>query len=73
MFIDRQALAKEDFMTVVSLSIAEMLQVHGNITSAKYSYELTDLIRSELNTFITNPETAQKLKILENMYNKIGK
>ena len=73
LFIDRQALAKEDFMTVVSLSIAEMLQVHGNITSAKYSYELTDLIRSELNTFITNPETAQKLKILENMYNKIGK
>ena len=60
-------------MTVVSLSIAEMLQVHGNITSAKYSYELTDLIRSELNTFITNPETAQKLKILENMYNNIVK
>ncbi|MDR1167889.1 MAG: hypothetical protein LBK53_03225 [Heliobacteriaceae bacterium] len=39
-----------------------------NTKSANYSYELTDLIRSELNTFITNPTVAQKLLTLKELY-----
>ena len=73
LFIDRQKLASTDFMTLVSSSIAEILKVNGDLKSASYSYELTDLIASQLNTFLTRPETAQKLRILEQMYNKIGK
>ena len=73
LFIDRQKLASTDFMTLVSSSIAEILKVNGDLKSASYSYELTDLIASQLNTFLTKPETAQKLRILEQMYNKIGK
>lgn len=73
LFIDRQKLASTDFMTLVSSSIAEILKVSGDLKSASYSYDLTDLISSQLNTFLTRPETAQKLRILEQMYNKIGK
>ena len=73
LFIDRKALANADFMSLLSSSIAEMLKVHGNLKSAAYSYQLTDYIRSQLNTFITKPETAKQLKILENMYQQIDK
>ena len=71
LFIDRKTLQYTDFMTLVSKSICEMLEVNGNLKSAAYSYELTDFIRSELNTFLSNPEIAQKLKILNTMYNQI--
>ena len=73
LFIDRQTLATTDFMTLVSYSIAEILKVSGDLKSASYSYELTELISSQLNTFLTRPDTAEKLKVLEQMYNQIGK
>ena len=60
-------------MTLVSSSIAEILKVSGDLKSASYSYELTDLIASQLNTFLTRPDTAEKLKVLEQMYNQISK
>lgn len=71
MFIDRTILKNTDFMTMLSSSIAATLKIHGDLESAKYSYELTDLLSSELNTFITKPETVKKLQILKKMYEEL--
>lgn len=71
LFIDRTMLQNVPFMNLLSQSLCEMLKVSGDLNSAAYSYELTDFIRSELDMFLSNPETAQKLKVLNDMYNQI--
>ena len=73
LFIDRETLANTDFLTLLSNSIAELLNSTGSKMSSAYSYDLTDCIQSEINTFLTRPDTAEKLKVLEQMYNQIGK
>jgi len=37
----------------------------------EYTYALTDLIRLELDSLVKNPETAQKLKVLEKLYDRV--
>lgn len=68
LFVDKQYLENAEFLDCVTRMIASSLHVHGNSISAKYSYELTDLITSEVNTLMHNPEIAQKLQILKEKY-----
>ena len=51
--------------------IASSLHVHGDLQSANYSYELTDLITSEINTLMHKPEVVQKLHILKAKYDHL--
>lgn len=71
LLIDRECLGKMDFYTLLSEAVAEMLHVHGTTSSSKYSYELTDMLRSELKTFINDPSVSQKLLTLKEMYDSI--
>ena len=69
--IDRKTLAKDDFLTALTYIISETVNTTGNVLYSKYSYNLTDLIRLELESFLTNSENTQKLKVLEKLYKKI--
>ncbi len=71
LFVDRQYLENTDFLNCVTRMIASSLHVHGDDISANYSYELTDLITSEVNTLMHKPEVAQKLRILKERYDTL--
>ena len=71
LFVDRQYLENTDFLNTVTRMIASSLRVHGDDISANYSYELTDLITSEVNTLMHKPEIAQKLQILKAKYDTL--
>jgi len=71
LFVDRQYLENTDFLNTVTRMIASSLRVHGDDISANYSYELTDLITSEVNTLMHKPEVAQKLRILKAKYDTL--
>ncbi len=71
LFVDRQYLENTDFLNTVTRIIASSLRVHGDDISANYSYELTDLITSEVNTLMHKPEIAQKLQILKAKYDTL--
>ena len=64
-------LGNTDFLNTVTRMIASSLRVHGDDISANYSYELTDLITSEVNTLMHKPEIAQKLQILKAKYDTL--
>ena len=72
LFIDRNALKYADFMTLVQESICQMLHTAGNDKSANYSYELTDLLRTQVDQFIKDPTVARRLRILQIMYDNLG-
>ena len=72
MLIDRKSLSDDDFFTALTNIISETVNPTVNIISARYSYNLTDLIRLELDNFITNDENIQKLKVLEKLYKQIN-
>ena len=71
LFVDRQYLENTDFLNTVTRMIASSLRVHGDDISANYSYELTDLITSEVNTLMHKSEIAQKLQILKAKYDTL--
>ena len=71
LFVDRQYLENTDFLNTVTRMIASSLHVHGDNISANYSYELTDLITSEVNTLMHKPEIALKLQILKAKYDTL--
>ncbi len=71
LFIDRNALKENDFMTLVQESICQMLHTAGNDKSANYSYELTDLLSTQVNQFIKDPTVAKRLSILQKIYENI--
>lgn len=68
LLIDREYLNNHDFYYVLSAAISEILHIHGTTSSSEYSYVLTDMLRSELKTFINEPSTAQKLAAIKEMY-----
>lgn len=68
LLIDREYLSNHDFYYVLSEAISEILHIHGTTSSSMYSYELTDMLRSELKTFINDPSVGQKLAALKEMY-----
>lgn len=72
LFIDRNMLKEQDFMTLVQESICQMLHTAGNDKSANYSYELTDLLRTQVRQFINDPTVAKRLRVLQKMYEGLG-
>ena len=72
LFIDRKVLKEKDFLSIVQEAICQMLHVAGNDKSANYSYELTDLLSSQVDQFISNPTVSKRLKVLEQMYKELG-
>lgn len=71
LFVDKQYLRDAEFLDCVTRMIASSLHVHGDSQSANYSYELTDLITSEVNTLMHKPEIAQKLQLLKEKYDSL--
>ena len=45
-----------------------MLEGQTSKNLSSYSYNQTELIRSQLNTLITQPQIIEKLNILEKIY-----
>lgn len=70
-FINTKLLETEKFSNIITKTIAEMLDKQTKKESAEYSYNLTDLIRSQINTFITKPQIREKLQILEQKYKEL--
>lgn len=68
LLIDRDYLSSHDFYYVLSQAISEILHIHGSTSSSNYSYGLTDMLRSELKTFINDPSVGQKLAAIKEMY-----
>lgn len=48
--------------------LCEMLEGQTSKNLSSYSYNQTELIRSQLNTLITQPQIIEKLNILEKIY-----
>ena len=67
-FIHSKKLDLETFPNVLTNTMAEMIDKQTDKSSAEYSYNLTDLIRSQLDTFVTQPQIVEKLNILEEMF-----
>ena len=67
-FIHSKKLNLETFPNVLTNTMAEMIDKQTDKSSAEYSYNLTDLIRSQLDTFVTQPQIVEKLNILEEMF-----
>ena len=67
-FIHSKKLDLETFPNVLTNTMAEMIDRQTDKSSAEYSYNLTDLIRSQLDTLITQPQIVEKLNILEEMF-----
>ena len=72
LFIDRNVLKDRDFMSIVQEALAQMLHTAGNDKSSNYSYELTDLMRTQVNQFINDPTVSKRLRILQKIYNGLG-
>ena len=53
---------------VISIAIKENKTFA--LESSKYSYDLTDLISSEMSKLVNEPQVAQKIRILERLYNE---
>ena len=67
-FIHSKKLDLETFPNVLTNTMAEMINGQTDKSSAKYSYNLTDLISSQLDTLVTQPQIVDKLNILEEMF-----
>lgn len=67
-FINTKTLQSESFPTMLTNVLCEMLEEQTNKALSSYSYNQTELIRSQLNTLITQPQIVEKLNILEKMY-----
>ena len=67
-FIHTRKLGSESFPTMLTNILGEMLEYQTSKDVSSYSYNQTDLIRSQLNTLITQPQIVEKLNILEQMY-----
>lgn len=67
-FIHTNKLKAESFPTMLTNVLCEMLEEQTNKALSSYSYNQTELIRSQLNTLITQPQIVEKLNILEKMY-----
>ena len=67
-FIHSKKLDLETFPYVLTNTMAEMIDRQTDKSSAEYSYNLTDLIRSQLDTLVTQPQIVEKLNILEEMF-----
>lgn len=67
-FINTEKLQNESFPTMLTNVLGEMLEYQTSKDLSSYSYNQTDLIRSQLNTLITQPQIVEKLNILEQMY-----
>ncbi|MCQ2754471.1 MAG: hypothetical protein MJ231_05420, partial [bacterium] len=70
-FIDRKVLESSDFVSIVQEVMAQMLHYKGTDESSDYSYELTELMATELNAFINNPTLIQKIHTLQDMYDNV--
>lgn len=67
-FINTKTLQSESFPTMLTNVLCEMLEEQTNKALSSYSYNQTELIRSQLNTLISQPQIVEKLNILEQMY-----
>lgn len=67
-FINTKILQLEFFPTMLTNVLCEMLEDQTNKALSSYSYNQTELIRSQLNTLISQPQIVEKLNILEQMY-----
>lgn len=67
-FINTKTLQSEHFPTMLTNVLCEMLEYQTNKALSSYSYNQTELIRSQLKTLITKPQIVEKLNILEKMY-----
>lgn len=67
-FIHTNILKIESFPTMLTNVLCEMLEGQTSKNLSSYSYNQTELIRSQLNTLITQPQIIEKLNILEKIY-----
>ena len=67
-FINTKTLQSESFPTMLTNVLCEMLEGQTSKNLSSYSYNQTELIRSQLNTLITQPQIIEKLNILEKIY-----
>lgn len=67
-FIHTNKLKAESFPTMLTNVLCEMLEGQTSKNLSSYSYNQTELIRSQLNTLITQPQIIEKLNILEKIY-----
>ena len=67
-FIHTNNLKAESFSTMLTNVLCEMLEGQTSKNLSSYSYNQTELIRSQLNTLITQPQIIEKLNILEKIY-----
>lgn len=67
-FIHTNNLKAESFPTMLTNVLCEMLEGQTSKNLSSYSYNQTELIRSQLNTLITQPQIIEKLNILEKIY-----
>ena len=67
-FIHTNKLKAESFPTMLTNILCEMLEGQTSKNLSSYSYNQTELISSQLNTLITQPQIVEKLNILEQMY-----
>ena len=67
-FINTKKLQLESFPTMLTNVLCEMLEGQTSKDLSSYSYNQTELIRSQLNTLITQPQIIEKLNILEKIY-----
>ena len=67
-FINTKKLQSESFPTMLTNVLCEMLEGQTSKKLSSYSYNQTDLIRSQLNTLITQPQIVEKLNILERIF-----
>lgn len=67
-FINTKTLQSESFPTMLTNVLCEMLEGQTSKDLSSYSYNQTDLIRSQLNTLITQPQIVEKLNILERIF-----
>lgn len=67
-FIHTNKLKAESFPTMLTNVLCEMLEDQTSKNLSSYSYNQTELIRSQLNTLITQPQIIEKLNILEKIY-----
>lgn len=67
-FIHTNNLKAKSFPTMLTNVLCEMLEGQTSKNLSSYSYNQTELIRSQLNTLITQPQIIEKLNILEKIY-----
>lgn len=67
-FIHTNKLKAESFPTMLTNVLCEMLEGQTSKNLSSYSYNQTELIRSQLNTLISQPQIIEKLNILEKIY-----